>query len=71
MPDSATRPSAVALRTVRSHATWPFLSDVAKQVASSHEIWPIRRSARPVSRRPTWWSCIRCPVSPKAANVRL
>ena len=29
---------------------------VAGDLASSHEIWPIRRSARLVPRRPTWWS---------------
>ncbi len=37
--------------TVRSRRDWPFLSDVARQVASSHEIWPIPRSARLVPRR--------------------
>jgi hypothetical protein len=41
--------------TVRSRRDWPFLRDVAKQVARSHKSWPIRRSALPILRRPTWW----------------
>ena len=31
---------------VRSQPTWPFIADVAKQVARSQESWPIRKSAR-------------------------
>ena len=44
---------------VRSRPIWPFRKDLASQLATSHEIWPTRRSRRAGPQRSRTRGCVR------------